>query len=372
MVGEKNLMMTIFMAVVVMTFAAPPGLAGFQEDQEKLLKAAQKEGKVQVFICCGLGRGIGKNIPEFEKKYGIKVIFSSGSSREQAPKVLAERKAGKYTLDLWMGGLNPALPRLIPAGALQPLRPLLYHPEVLDPNGWFQKKLHWFDKDQRYVLGFRGNAAKADIAYNTKLVDPKEIQSYWDLLDPKWKGKIIMRDPRVVGASGTTAFFYLAVGPEWLRRLLTEQDVTVTKSARQAAEKLALGKYAICLFACTTPVRKLKKEGHPVENAFPHYVKEAARIAPGGGALYAMANAPNPNAQKFFANWWLTKEGQTLMQKSSGDQSMRSDISVDAVYKENRREAGKDYIVLGSQKDYQGMLKEAVDVSRKALESVGK
>ncbi len=297
------------MALLALAMVPVTVWGGAQEDQKKLLKAAQKEGKVQAFICCGLGRGIGKLISEFEKKYKIKVVFSTGSSREQSPKVLAERRAGRYTLDVWMGGLNPAIPTLIPTGSLQPLKPIIFFPQAVDKNGWFQKQLHWFDPQKKYVLGFRGNASKADISYNTKLVDPNEIHSYFDLLKPKWKGKIIMRDPREVGSSGSTAFFYMSLGPEWMQRFLTETDVTVTRSARRGAEALALGKYAFCMFACGREVRRLKREGHPVENAFPHYVKEAARVSPGGGALYIMDRPPNPNAQKFFANWWMTKAG---------------------------------------------------------------
>jgi ABC-type Fe3+ transport system substrate-binding protein len=271
-----------------------------------------------------------------------------------------------------MGGLNPAIPTLIPTGTIQPLKPMLFFPEVIDTKGWFKNQLHWFDSRKESVLGFRGNASKADLTYNTKKVDPKEIQSYFDLLKPKWKGKIIMRDPRTVGVSGSTAFFYLSLGGEWLRRLLTEMDVTVTRSARQAGEKLALGKYAFCLFACGNEVRRLKREGHPVENAFPHYLKEASRISPGGGALYVLDRPPHPNAQKFFANWWLTRAGQNMMQEGSGDQSLRDDLPLDKVFPDNRREKGRKYLMMGSQRDYQELLAQAMSVTRKALASVGK
>ena len=374
MIRELRLGARVLAAVVFLAFAVAPMAAkgGFQEEHDKLLKAAQKEGQLQAFICCGLGRGIGKIMPEFEKKYKIKVTFSTGSSREQSPKVLAERRAGRYTLDVWMGGLNPAIPTLIPAGALKPLRPMLFFPETLNNKAWYEGRMHWFDRQKKYLVGFRGNASKADITYNTKLVDPKEIQSYYDLLNPKWKGKIIMRDPRTVGVSGSTAFFYISLGGKWLRRFLTEMDVTVTTNARQAGEKLALGKYAFCMFACANEVRRLKREGHPVENAFPHYLKESSRLSPGGGALYVMDRAPHPNAQKFFANWWLSRAGQIMMQRGSGDHSLREDIPLDSVFPDNRREKGHDYLMIGSQDDYQELLARAMVVTRKALTSVGK
>jgi hypothetical protein len=63
----------------------------FDEKWAKLLKKAQKEEKVVAFICCGIGRGVGKLIGQFENKYKIKVVFSTGSSRQQSGRGLAER-----------------------------------------------------------------------------------------------------------------------------------------------------------------------------------------------------------------------------------------------------------------------------------------
>ncbi len=48
------------------------------------------------------------------------------------------------------------------------------------------------------------------IFYNPKLVDPKEFKSYKDLLDPKWKGKLILDDPRRAGPGQATLHFFLS------------------------------------------------------------------------------------------------------------------------------------------------------------------
>ncbi len=109
-------------AGMAVLLAAPPvGFAqkgSFDKEWAELLKKAQQEGKVVAFICCGIGRGIGKYIGEFEKKFKIKVVFSTGSSRQQSDRVLAERRAGRYTLDVWMGGITSLNTRLIPAGVV--------------------------------------------------------------------------------------------------------------------------------------------------------------------------------------------------------------------------------------------------------------
>jgi hypothetical protein len=90
------------------------------------------------------------------------------------------------------------------------------------------------------------------INYNTKLVDPKEFKSYWDLLKPKWKGKIEARDIREAGpGAGNTRFFYYhpELGPPFIKRLFGETDVTLFRDFRQGPDWLATGKFAICFFA---------------------------------------------------------------------------------------------------------------------------
>jgi hypothetical protein len=37
------------------------------------------------------------------------------------------------------------------------------------------------------------------VSYNTDMVKPSALTSYWDILDPKWKGKIASMDPRAAG-----------------------------------------------------------------------------------------------------------------------------------------------------------------------------
>lgn len=219
-----------------------------------------------------------------------------------------------------------------------------------------------------------GNSSTAEIAYNTNLVDPKEIQSYFDLLKPKYKGKIIMRDPAMAGVSQGTVFYYLNpnLGKKFLSRLLTEMDVTITRNARQAAEWLALGKYSICMFSCRQEVRRARRQGLPVEERFPHRLKEGSRIAIGGNAVFAMDRAPHPNAQKFFLNWWLSREGQDFAQRVEGTNSLRVDISKDKVLPHNLREKGFTYVFLEKVPGYLVKLKESLKFVQQAKASVGK
>ena len=85
-----------------------------------------------------------------------------------------------------------------------------------------------------------------------------------------------------------------------------------------------------------------------------------------------MRNAPHPNARTFFINWWLSREGQIMMQKADGDNSLRVDIPKDAIDKATIRQKGVDYWFPDSDPEFQKKLGESMAFARKALVSVGK
>lgn len=347
----------------------------FEIEWEELIAAAQEEGELITFLCCALGSDIDPYIPAFEEEFGIKWINSTGSSRQNWDKVQTERAAGKYTLDVWTGGLRTSNSRLLPGGALADLKSLLFHPEVIDESLWFGGAHFWADfefapdatTNLNKVFAYGGSASLAEITYNTDLLDPSEIQSYQDLLDPKWKGQIIARDPRLAGSSQSTVLYFLLMGEDFLRALLTEQDIVIVDDALQAANQLALGKYAMCLFACGTEVRNAQEQGLPVSSEFPHPLEEGSRISTGGNTFMAVANPPNPNAQKLFANWFLSKAGQTIWQKVTHDHSLRTDIGTEGVDSENIRQEGKTYLMFERDPEFQVKLAAAVDFAIEVL-----
>ena len=359
------------------TATQPPAdeRAAFEIEWEELIAAAQEEGELVTFLCCALGSDIDSYIPAFEEEFGIKWINSTGSSRQNWDKVQTERAAGKYELDVWTGGLRTSNSRLLPGGALADLKSLLFHPEVIDESLWFGGEHFWADfefapdatENLNKVFAYGGSASLAEITYNTELLDPNDIQSYQDLLDPKYKGQIIARDPRLAGSSQSTALYYLLMGEDFLRALLTEQDIVIVDDALQAANQLALGKYAICLFACGAEVRAAAEQGLPVASEFPHSLEEGSRLGTGGNTFMAVANPPHPNAQKLFANWLLSKAGQTIFQQVTGDQSLRTDIGTDGVDAENIRQEGKTYLMFERDPDFQVKLQASVDFAIEVL-----
>ena len=95
------------------------------------------------------------------------------------------------------------------AKALDPIKDAMILPEVTDESKWWRGRHHYRDPEKRFALVFIGNPDFGSVFYNSSLVKPKEIQSLWDLLNPKWKGRIAARDIRIPGGGGTSVkMFY--------------------------------------------------------------------------------------------------------------------------------------------------------------------
>jgi iron(III) transport system substrate-binding protein len=329
----------------------PTAAAQPNAEWDALVQAAKKEGELVVFLGRASTRQLRDAFPVFAQKFGIKVTQVAGSGNENADKVLAERDTGIYTGDVWMGGLTTINTRLLPKGTFSPIEPQIILPEVADKSAWMGGQYWWGDPDKKYTFLFSASPSPL-ISYNTNLVKPGEISSFYDLLDPKWKGKIVSRDPASAGTGGNTAYFYFQpqLGKEFLRRLYTEQDVTIVDDARQAAEWLALGKYSLYVLGSGSDISDAQAQGLPVKDNYGPF-KEGARIAAGGaGSLSLFDRAAHPNAAKLFVNWWLSREGQVVAQKSDPlDQSLRIDIPNDDVTPETRRVPGVEYSFLDSQ-----------------------
>ncbi len=89
------------------------------------------------------------------------------------------------------------------------------------------------------------------IYYNTSMVKASDFKSVWDFLNPKWKGKIGVRDIRTPGpGNGAARFLQYSpkIGAEFLKRLVGEMDVTIFREPHQGVDWLANGKFPICFF----------------------------------------------------------------------------------------------------------------------------
>ncbi len=302
------------------TPSKPVEKALWQQDWEKTLAAAKNEGNIVVLTSFG-GEGRDAIARAFKEKYGLGMEFVVGRSGEIATKVTAERRAGLYLEDTYLAG-SSSLMEFRDADYLESLKPLLLLPEVLDPKVWLDGEPRFIDKEG-LMLSHLVEAISGTLI-NTDLVKPDEIKSYRDLLNPKWKGKIVVMDPSM-GSAGTAFFFLLweLMGPDFTREL-AKQDLAITRDGRLQVEWIARGRYAISGTPSADIRNEFLKAGAPIKIIQP---VEGTLSSSSKGVVALLKKAPHPNAAKVFVNWLLTKEGQTVLSQVSGQSSRRLDVS---------------------------------------------
>jgi iron(III) transport system substrate-binding protein len=321
-------------------------VSGSEQEWERTVKAAEQEGQVVVYKIAQ-----DSEWHAFQKKFPkIKVVLIQGNAAQIQQRLLAERRAGKFLADVVRlgGGTTTSLYK---AKALDPIGPALMLPEVKDVSKWLDGKHHYNDIDNQYVFVYAAFPLHL-LAYNQKLVDPKTLASYWDLLDPKWKGKITLKDPKEPGGQSPLLYLYHnpQLGPEYLRRLFSAA-LTLVRDDRQQTDWLAAGKFPLTLTSKATEVEEAKNQGLPVEVLDAHAFRKDGVGLEAGGTMLALVNkAPHPNAAKVLINWFLSREGQTAIQKTgpedAGQNSLREDIPKEHLRASLQRQKGVKYIRL--------------------------
>src|SRR5579872_7432724 len=261
-----------------------------------LIEAARREGKVSFYSALEL------NVAErfgkaFEAKYpGITVrVERSGAERlyqritqEQGSRInavdIANSTDPAHYLDWkkndWLAPfMTGDLARHFPA-------------EHVEPDGLHATVCAWL-----CVIG-----------YNTGLVKREDApKSYADLLDPKWKGKLVKAHP---GYSGTimTATFQMQRDLGWgYFEKLAQQNVLQVQSAADPPKKIALGERAVMADGVEYLIFAEKESGQPVE---PVYATEGTPLIVGPNGVFKAA--PNPNAARLFQSFCFTPECQQL------------------------------------------------------------
>lgn len=361
----------IFFGLVSATPLRAASVSGTEAEWARTVEAAKKEGKVSVFLY--QRENIEAAVKAFEKKYPeIQVITASTPASETGPRLMAERRAGKYLWDVCICGPTTPFAVLYPAKALDPIKPALLLPEVVDATKWWEGKHHYMDPEGSHIFVFLGSVDMPNLYYNKNLVDPKEFKSYWDMINAKWRGKIVALDPRQPGrqrVGGRFIYNIPELGEKFLARLFSEMDVALSRDDRQALDWLAVGKYALCLLCGN--IETAVAQGLPVGEFDVYRWKETPAIYSGSNGTVALLNqAPHPAAAKVFINWLLSREGQLSFQKimNSPDllvESMRTDIAKDMIPANQRRVPGTKYIVMdtperSNQEPVSNLLKEVI------------
>jgi iron(III) transport system substrate-binding protein len=326
--GERFMIKPLAVALIFCASQAAAQISAAPPDWEKqwnqLIADAQKEGKV--VILAPPDPQVRQALPAaFKKRFGVTMEYLGGRSNESSARLRTERQAGVYTVDVALSGIQTMATIFHREKMLDPLPPVLILPEVLDGSNWKKGKLWFMDPEQKYILRLFSSVGTM-IYINTRGVEPGELRTSKDLLDPKWKGKIITHDPTVPGAgSNDAAQLYVQFGEDFVKKLYVDQKPMISRDRRQVTDAIIHGTHPIALSPSGDDLERLAAEGYPLQPV-ESLQDLPGSIAAGVGQVALLSNAPHPNAAKLFINWIASKEGLEVFSRARRDATTRNDI----------------------------------------------
>ena len=281
--------------VSTMTFGGPASA------QDARLEAAKKEGKVVWYSSLAVP-STEKVAKMFEAAYpGIKVEAHRTGSQRVLQRLMQELQANIKNADIV---------HTSDAGHFVLLKEkkllMKYAPAGIEkfPTGFK-------DKDG-YFYGLR--ASLSAMAFNPKVIPPAEAPKTWkDLLDPKWKGKLVTAHP---GYSGFITTHILALvhlyGWDYFKQL-AQNKLMIVQSANDPAQVVASGERPITVNGAEYFFYQTQKKGNPIQIVYP---KEGVPLVVSPTAITSFA--PNPNAAKLFTDFIFSREAQQVLADTEG------------------------------------------------------
>jgi len=296
---------SVRLAARILSFAAlATALPAFAQDtsllrhggadrSRRLIAAAQKEGSFALYTSFAE-----KDLPPltdlFEKKYGVKVKVWRAGSEKVLQRTLAEAAAKRHEADaihssalemetlhrekILQAVASPYSTELI-AGALRPHREWV----ATYLSVWVQ-------------------------AYNTQLVKKEDLpNTFQDLLDPKWKGKL--------GIEANVPEWYSTVvlsmgeekGIQFFRDLMARNGVSVRTGHSLLNNMVVAGEVPLALTVYNFMAEAARRKGAAID----WFVLEPAVARMSGIGI--ARRAPHPNAALLFYDFMLSTEAQELL-----------------------------------------------------------
>jgi ABC-type Fe3+ transport system substrate-binding protein len=286
--------------VVALAFASLTSGAAHAVDQA-LIDSAKKEGQLTWYTTQIINQLARPAAEAFEKKYGIKVNFIRADSNEVALRILNEGRAGRVQADVFDGtGAAAGLKKEGLVAKWLPENAKRLPPQYHDKDGyWIATNL--------YVL---------TPGYNTELVKKgTEPRTFQDLLDPKWKGKMVWNSASSTSSgTGFIAVVLSEMGEErgmaYLRELSKQNITGLAVAARQVLDQVIAGEYAIALNIFNNHAVISAAKGAPSA-----WIPMQPALAVFSG-ISLTKDAPRPNAGKLFIEFMTSEEGQRLYREA--------------------------------------------------------
>ncbi len=296
-------------AIAAIIVCAIAGRAYAQETTPAIVAAAEKEGKVVWYTAV-----------DVKVAEAVAKVF-----RAEYPKI---------DLDVERSGSERVFQRIT-----QEFESNIHNVDVVNSSDashfllWKQQNLlakHVAPDVQRFPAQYRDpdgyyavwRASLSVMGYNTNLVKPDEApKGYADLLDPKWKGKLVKSHPGYSGTSltGTSALEKL-LGWDYFVKL-AKQGVLQLQSTTAPPKSIASGERAVMVDGNEYNMFIEIQAKSPVAII---YAKEGTPFVTSPTAIFA--SAPHPNAARVLQNFLYTAKVQQLLVDQGGLRSVHPDV----------------------------------------------
>jgi iron(III) transport system substrate-binding protein len=204
---------------------------------------------------------------------------------------------------------------------------------VRNPKYWREGRFEFTNPSKRYTLVF-SSQPNPPVIYDPKQVSVSEVDELYELLNPKWKGKVVLNDPLPAGPAGSLfRWLWRTLGPDKATdffRKIRAQAGAVDRDQRRQIEWVAQGKYAWLLGPNNAMLYQLAQRGLKF-GVLPEFKDYGTHIGTGSGCIALMNRAPHGNAALLFINWFLDREAQTIWSRVLNLQSRRVDVPLDHI-----------------------------------------
>jgi iron(III) transport system substrate-binding protein len=287
---------------------------------DALIKAAKAEGEIVIYGSST--DNVLKRVGDaFTAAYGIKHSFIRLSSTPLMQRYSAEASAGNIAADLLMaaGGVQAFAADGIKKGWLEP---------VVNAGIPVMKSGQYpaaFNRNDTAIVSILLWA----ISYNTDKVKGADIPRDWpDLLNPKWKGQILLPEPRSTDAVlDVMTLVYDKYGEDFFTKLRA-QSPRWYASQVPMLQALGAGEGSIGLPTNETAAQLLVSKGSPIGTIAPPVTTGVEMQI----SLTARGKAKHPNAARLYANFVLSPEGNKIYNADPGSYSVYDSANIPKGY----------------------------------------
>jgi iron(III) transport system substrate-binding protein len=282
----------ILIVLGIFYFGAGTDLA-LAQDTAKLIEGAKKEGKMVFYTSLNIEDSNGL-LRKFEEKYPfIKTELNRLTADRLLIRFQSEARAKRYAADVIVNGGARTYITKKEGLLMKYVSPetKFYPAGFRDPDGY------WTDTYlNAHVL-----------VYNTRMLAAKDApRSHEDLLQPQWNGKIVMVSKAYEWFLKLLKIWGEEKGMAYFKRL-AQQKPSFRIGSSQIADLVAAGESPLGINTYSTTVEDLKAKGAPLE--WVPLDPVIAILHP----IAITAQAPHPNAAKLFVDYFLSKEGMTVL-----------------------------------------------------------